>query len=198
MTLRYASLALFTALTVSAPAFAQSQSEVVVTGVMPQPQDEVIVTGGSVIAGETVDAQRVREAIAYANPMPAGAPEGDYPLVAWCEALVRGHVALGETLAEPDDLDRDIMRLGLIEADSFRAALTRSEGRQTPELKDAARVAAEQGASRFTALMTADDLARDQAFGLFFGLPGRCEHAARRLTDNITTPPATPAEVGLE
>jgi hypothetical protein len=39
---------------------------------------------------------------------------------------------------------------------------------------------------------------RSQAFGLFFGLPGRCEHAARRLRDNITTPPATPAEVGLE
>ena len=34
--------------------------------------------------------------------------------------------------------------------------------------------------------------------GLFFGLPGRCEHAARRIRENITTPPATPAEVGLE
>ena len=35
-------------------------------------------------------------------------------------------------------------------------------------------------------------------FGLFYGLPGRCEHAARRIRENITTPPATPAEVGLE
>lgn len=199
MTLRLASLTLFAALTLAAPVFAQTraQSEVVVTGA-PQIQDEVVVTGGTVIAAESADALRVREAIAYANPMPPGAPEGDYPLVAWCEALVRGHVALGETLKSPDDLDRDIMRLGRIEADAFHAALTRSEARQTPAVKEAARAAAVQGAARWTALMTAEDLARDQAFGLFFGLPGRCEHAARRLTDNITTPPATPAEVGLE
>jgi len=39
---------------------------------------------------------------------------------------------------------------------------------------------------------------RSQAFGLFFGLPGRCEHAARRIRLNITTPPATPGDVGLE
>lgn len=187
MTLRLASLTLFAGLIAGLPAAAQTA-----------PQDEVIVTGGTVIAAETPDALRLREAIAYANPMPPGAPEGDYPLVAWCEALVRGHVALGETLADPDDLDRDIMRLGRIEADNFRAALVRAESRQTPAVKQAARTAAEQGASRWTALMTAEDLARDQAFGLFFGLPGRCEHAARRLIDNITTPPATPAEVGLE
>jgi hypothetical protein len=43
-----------------------------------------------------------------------------------------------------------------------------------------------------------DEVVRSQAFGLFFGLPGRCEHAARRIRQNITTPPATPAEVGLE
>ncbi len=198
MTLRLASLALFAALT-AGPALAQvqPQDEVIVTRAAPV-QDEVVVTGGTVIAAESPDALRLREAIAYANPMPPGAPEGDYPLVAWCEALVRGHVALGETLAEPDDLDLDIMRLGRIEADSFRAALSRAEARQTPATREAARAAAAQGASRWTALMTAEDLARDQAFGLFFGLPGRCEHAARRLTDNITTPPATPAEVGLE
>jgi len=39
---------------------------------------------------------------------------------------------------------------------------------------------------------------RSQAFGLFFGLPGRCEHAARRIRANITTPPVTPEEVGLQ
>lgn len=187
MTLRLTSLILSAALFTGAPALAQIQ-----------PQGEVVVTGGSVIAAENADALRVREAIAYANPMPAGAPEGDYPLVAWCEALVRGHVALGETLPNPDDLDRDIMRLGLVEADSFRRALNRAETRQTPAVREAARVAAAQASSRWTALMTAEDMARGQAFGLFFGLPGRCEHAARRLTENITTPPATPAEVGLE
>lgn len=196
MTFRLASLVLTAAAMAATPAFAQS--EIIVTGAFQAPVDEVVVTGGSVIAAETPEALRLREAIAYASTMPPGAPTDDYPLVAWCEALVRGHVTLGETLVDPDDLDREIMRLGRVEADSFRDALARAEPYQTAQIASAARLAAAQGASRWTALMTADDLVRDQAFGLFFGLPGRCEHAARRVTDNITTPPATLAEVGLE
>ena len=109
MTLRLAILTLLAAFSAT-PVLAQSQDEVVITGAAPA-QNAVIVPGGSVIAAESPDALRVREAIAYANPLPAGAPDGDYPLVAWCEALVRGHVALGETLTDPDDLDRDIMRV---------------------------------------------------------------------------------------
>ena len=69
-------------------------------------QDGPVVTAGPA-SGETVEALRVREAVAYANPLPRGAPEQDYPLVAWCEALVNGHVALGESLTTADDLDRD-------------------------------------------------------------------------------------------
>ena len=49
---------------------------------------------------EAADALRLREAVAYANPMPRGAPTQDYPLVAWCEALVNGHVALGAASGE--------------------------------------------------------------------------------------------------
>src|SRR5690606_32916902 len=93
------------------------------------PQDGPMVTAPRVAAnqdgpiataapagGETTEALRIREAVAYANPMPRGAPEGDYPLVAWCEALVNGHVALGQTLNTQDPLDVDIMRLGRLEA----------------------------------------------------------------------------------
>lgn len=180
-----ASLSLIAALTAAAPALAQNR-------------DEIIVTGGSVIAAESVDAEQLREAIAYATPLPPGAPTADYPLVAWCEALVLGHVALGETLTEPDELDRDIMRLGRIEAASFREGLTRAEARQTPASREAAASAAREGGARWTPLMSADPVVRDQAFGLFFGLPGRCEHAARRLRDNITTTPPTLHDVGLE
>jgi hypothetical protein len=43
-----------------------------------------------------------------------------------------------------------------------------------------------------------DERVRSQAFGLFFGLPGRCEHAARRVRDNITTPPVTLDAAGLD
>jgi len=147
---------------------------------------------------EAVETERFREAVAYANPMPRGAPESDYPLVAWCEALVNGHVALGETLTNGDALDLDIIRLGKLEAADFRAALEAAEPRQTAASRAAAAAAAAEASAKWTPLVGQDEAVRSQAFGLFFGLPGRCEHAARRLRNNITTPPATPADVGLE
>jgi hypothetical protein len=147
---------------------------------------------------EAVETERFREAVAYANPMPRGAPEGDYPLVAWCEALVNGHVALGETLTNRDPLDLDIIRLGKLEAADFRAALNAAEPRQTAASRAAAQTAAAEATAKWTPLAGQDETVRSQAFGLFFGLPGRCEHAARRIRANITTPPATPRDVGLE
>ena len=147
---------------------------------------------------DAVESERFREAVAYANPMPRGAPDSDYPLVAWCEALVNGHIALGETLSTADDLDRDIIRLGKLEAADFRAALNAAEPRQTSASRAAAAAAAAEAAAKWTPLVGQEEAVRSQAFGLFFGLPGRCEHAARRIRDNITTPPATPADVGLE
>ena len=161
----------------------------------PQDPDGPIVTAGP---AETVESVRYREAVAYANPLPRGAPETDYPLVAWCEALVNGHVALGETLTSRDPLDLEIIRLGKLEASDFRSALQAAEARQSAAARAAARSAAAEATAKWTPIMTLDEPARSQAFGLFFGLPGRCEHAARRIRDNITAPPATPADVGLE
>ena len=160
-------------------------------------QDGPVVTAGPA-SGETVEALRVREAVAYANPLPRGAPEQDYPLVAWCEALVNGHVALGESLTTADDLDRDIIRLGRLEAADFRSALDAAAPRQSAASRAAAEAAAAEATAKFAPLKDQDESVRSQAFGLFFGLPGRCEHAARRLRENITTPPATPEEMGLE
>ena len=96
-----------------------------------QPVDDgPIRTGGT--AAESADSVRVREAIAYANPMPPGAPTDDYALTAWCDALVSGHVRLGETLTDPSDLDLEIMRLGRLEAADFRAGLAAARDRQSP------------------------------------------------------------------
>jgi hypothetical protein len=162
----------------------------------PPPQNaEVMATAPGVDLENT---QRFREAVAYANPMPRGAPEADYPLVAWCEALVNGHVALGETLTTADDLDRDIIRLGKLEAASFRAALNAAAPRQNAAGRSAAAAAAAEASARWMPLVGQDESVRSQAFGLFFGLPGRCEHAARRIRENITTAPATPEDVGLD
>jgi hypothetical protein len=176
--------------------FLSLAAALILAGQPLSPQDAgVISTAPRVEATET---ERFREAVAYANPMPRGAPEQDYPLVAWCEALVNGHVALGETLTTADDLDREIMRLGRLEAADFRAALDAGAPRQTAAGRAAATAAAAEASARWAPLADQDEAVRSQAFGLFFGLPGRCEHAARRVRENITTPPATPADVGLE
>lgn len=162
----------------------------------PQDADAPIVTGAN--ARETASALRLREAIAYSNPLPRGAPEEDYPFVAWCDALVSGHVRLGESLTGITAEDQELVRLGRLEAQDFREALRIAEPRQSAAAKAAARAAAQTAGAMWTPLLAQEDPElRSQAFGLFFGLPGRCEHAARRIRDNITTPPATPADVGL-
>ncbi len=171
-------------------------SALVIATQTPPPQDAGVISTAP--RDEAVESERFREAVAYANPMPRGAPDSDYPLVAWCEALVNGHVALGETLTNGDALDLDIIRLGKLEAADFRAALDASEPRQNAASRAAAAAAAAEAAAKWTPLAGQEEAVRSQAFGLFFGLPGRCEHAARRLRNNITTPPATPADVGLE
>jgi hypothetical protein len=160
------------------------------------PQDEgPIVTGAR---SEAADALRLREAIAYSNPLPPGAPTEDYPLVAWCEALVNGHVALGETLTDHNADDLELIRLAKLEAQDFHGALAAARGRQSAATRTAADRAAAEASGKWTGLLAhPDEAARSQAFGLFFGLPGRCEHAARRIRDNVTTAPATPAQVGL-
>ena len=171
----------------------------IVAALSGQDPDGPIVTGGSERVAETADALRVREALAYATPLPRGAPEQDYPLVAWCEALVNGHVAVGESLTNVDPLDDEIVRLGKLEALDFRSALSAGRARQTPETIAAADAAAAEARGLWAEVLANDDEAvRSQTFGLFFGLPGRCEHAARRVRENITTPPATLDEAGLD
>lgn len=150
-------------------------------------------------ATETAEALKIREAMAYATELPRGAPQGDYPLVAWCEALIKGHIALGESLQTTDALDLDIIRLGKLEAVDFNTALAAAGARQSPAIKATAQQAATAAAGQWAPLLAQQDVkARSEAFGLFFGLPGRCEHAARRIRENITAAPATLKEVGLD
>ncbi len=186
MRLRFAATLVALTFAVQSPVLAQSQD-----------QGGPIVTAAG--ATESADALRAREAIAYAMPLPRGAPVEDYPLVAWCAALVEGHIALGRSLTTADDLDRDIMRLGGLEAADFRDALREGAARQTPAVRAAADTAAAAASAKWTPLMALEDEpARSEAFGLFFGLPGRCEHAARRVRENITTPPTTLDAAGLD
>lgn len=164
---------------------------------VPSAQDAPIATAAPA-GGETAEALRVREAAAYAHPLPRGAPTEDYPLVAWCEALVNGHVALGESLTTGDPLDLEIIRLGKLEAADFRSALQASASRQTAATRVAATAAAAEATAKWAPLAQLEESARSQAFGLFYGLPGRCEHAARRIRNGIVTPPPTLEDVGID
>ena len=163
---------------------------------LAQQSDGPIATAAS--QGEAQASVRLREALAYSNPLPTGAPTADYPLVAWCDALVTGHADLGETLTNRSAEDTELVRLGRLEAQDFRSALAAAEPRQSAAAKAEARAAAAAAKAKWTPLLEqTDERVRSESFGLFFGLPGRCEHAARRIRDNITTAPATPADVGL-
>ena len=164
--------------------------------VVAQTQDGPIVTGNR--SGETADALKTREAIAYARPLPRGAPNADYPLVAWCDALVTGHADLGDTLPTKAPEDVELVRLGRLEAQDFRSALVVATPRQSAASKAEAEQAVAGVKAQWATLMSNPDAeARSQSFGLFFGLPGRCEHAARRIRNNVTTPPATLESVGI-
>ncbi len=161
-------------------------------------QDAVMRTGGTDAVFTSQNNERMWEAVAYYNPLPPGAPTADYPLVAWCEAMVSGHVTLGESLNTDDALDLELIELGRAEARKFARALEVASPRQSREALREAEAAAAAVRTRWTRVMEQDPATRSETFGLFFGLPGRCEHAARRIRENITTPPATLADVGLE
>ena len=180
----------------AAALFAQDAAAAPASAQQTPADDGPIATAGRL--PESVSDLRLREALAYSNPLPRGAPDQDYPLVAWCDALVSGHVRLGETLTDRHPEDLEIIRLGRLESSDFRSALAVAGPRQTPATRAAATQAAEAATARWTPLLAQEDeMARSQAFGLFFGLPGRCEHAARRIRNDINTKPATLDEVGL-
>lgn len=184
MRLLLAALTSLTVMTAAAPAAAQ---------------DEVIRTGGTQFTGEDAErSPRTLEALAYATPLPPGAPEADYSLVAWCEALVSGHVATGESLGTADELDLRLIDLGRVEATKFRAALEAGRAFQSPGALAEAEAAAEGARRMWAPVLAGDQALRNETFGLFFGLPGRCEHAARRISLGITDAPPSLKDVGLE
>ncbi|MBX9575167.1 MAG: hypothetical protein K2X07_05970 [Caulobacteraceae bacterium] len=162
-------------------------------------QDEVIRTGGTQFTADDGErSRRTREAMAYATALPPGAPDADYSLVAWCEALVSGHVAVGESLATTDELDLRLIDLGRAEAVKFRSALDAGRAFQSAEAIAEAEAAADGARRQWAPILAGDQALRNETFGLFFGLPGRCEHAARRVSLGITDAPPTLKDVGLE
>ncbi|MBN8553393.1 MAG: hypothetical protein J0L52_10920 [Caulobacterales bacterium] len=145
---------------------------------------------------ESAESVRRREAMAYAYPLPTGVPADDFGFLGYCDGLISGHVQLGETLG--DGADAELMRLGRLERQDFESARAVGGARATPAQIAVAQGAYDRAMTRWQPYLNntnADE--RQAAFDLFFGLPGRCEHAARRVRANITAAPATLQDVGL-
>jgi len=158
-------------------------------------QDGPIITARTAPV-ESPESVRRREAMAYAYPIPTGVPADDFGFLAYCDGLISGHVQLGETLG--DGADAELMRLGRLERQDFQTARVAGAARSTAVQVTAADTAYQHAMTRWQPyLSNANADERQAAFDLFFGLPGRCEHAARRVRGNITTAPATLEDVGL-
>ncbi len=158
-------------------------------------QDGPMVTAPTAVT-ESAEQLRIREAMAYAYPIPANVPADDFGFVNYCHGLIDGHVQLGETLG--DAADAELMRLGRLERQDFQTAVQAGAARRSAAEIATGRAAYERAMARWQPYLTnadADD--RQAGFDLFFGLPGRCEHAARRVRNNISTTPATLEQVGL-
>lgn len=150
---------------------------------------------GVVAPTEAAEAQREREAIAYAFPLPPGAPADDYAFVGYCAGLVGGHVEIGGSFTGADE---ELLRLGRLELQDFQSALRAGAASRTPAQVAAAQAGRETAMERWRPYLENPSAAeRQMAFDVFNGLPGRCEHAARRVREGITDAPATLEQVGL-
>lgn len=158
-------------------------------------QDGPMITGRTAPT-ESVNSLREREAVAYAYPLPPGVPADDFGFLAYCDGLITGHIQLGETLGE--GADTELLRLGRLERQDFESARIVGAARLPAAQVAAANAAYERAMVRWQPYLNNPDTdQRQEAFDLFFGLPGRCEHAARRVRANITTAPLTLEDVGL-
>ena len=143
---------------------------------------------------ETAEQLAQREARAYAAPLPAEAPADDVAFVGWCLGRVAGHLETGRFLR---DDDKELLALADAERRRFEAALE-AAARRDPKTVEAARAAQAAGEAQWAEVRKKERVWAKFEYETYAGLPGRCEHAARRVTAGITAPPATlpePVEV---
>lgn len=114
-------------------------------------------------------------------PVPAGAPSDDFGLVAWCHGALRGHMELAEQIGESDEEQQTIGREYLA---SYDAALKAAPQSKTADGARTAAAARQTGYGTWAAARTAQNRETQKFTYLGWQLPGRCEHAAKRLGGN--------------
>jgi len=117
---------------------------------------------------------------APAEITPAGAPSDDYEFVGWCKGVLSGHMALAERVQTVLPLDEVQQKIGAAYLKGYDQALRIGGKSRSPEAREAAKRAEQAARANWDQAMRADlQLAADTY--LAWQLPGRCEHAAKRV-----------------
>ena len=137
------------------------------------------------------------------SPVPQGAPADDFGLVAWCQGALTGHMQLADEIKDVLPLDADTQAAGEMYLGQYKVALEAAAQNQTDDGRRRAAEARAAGLHVWDAARSAQN--RDTQKWSYPGwqLPGRCEHAAARLTSGSDlmgaalkgAPAPAPAEV---
>lgn len=165
-------LALLIALSLAAPAMAQTAKPV------------------AVATAATAEAK---------DDLPAGAPRDDYEFVGWCAGALTGHMALYEQVQptlkqiskrwdteEADERDyaaKQVVGRDLLQ--QFAEAMKAAEHASTQTIAPRGARAITMGRDKWAAIATVDDNARAYSW-LNWGLPERCERVAGQLKSRAT------------
>jgi hypothetical protein len=112
---------------------------------------------------------------------PPGAPQDDYAFVAWCDGVLSGHMDLAERVRDVLPLDEVQQKVGKAYLHGYEVALAKGEKGRSPEALALAKAAREQGWMNWEPTRKADKKLAADSY-LAWQLPGRCEHAAVRVS----------------
>jgi len=138
-------------------------------------QDETVSAGAAApppTADQIAQAQR--------EYTPEGAPADDYAFTGWCKGVLSGHMALAERVQSVLALDEVQQKIGAAYLKGYDEALEVGARSRSQAERDAAVRAEIAARQNWDPAMKADiQLAADTY--LAWQLPGRCEHAAKRV-----------------
>jgi len=118
--------------------------------------------------------------VSQAEYTPEGAPKDDYQFTAWCRGVLEGHMALADRVQPILPLDEVQQKVGNAYLNGYDEALEAGKDAQSAEALQAAADARAAARANWDRAMKADlQLAADTY--LAWQLPGRCEHAAKRV-----------------
>ncbi|HYF23136.1 MAG TPA: hypothetical protein VD929_07040 [Caulobacteraceae bacterium] len=112
---------------------------------------------------------------------PAGAPTDDFAFVAWCHGVLSGHMEIAERVHSILPMDEVQQKIGKAYIKGYEAALAAApQGAEASE-RERAKAARESGFRNWDKARAAElQVAADTYLG--WQLPGKCEHAAKRVS----------------